>query len=117
MSGANHPDLIEKPWGHELIWARTDKYVGKILHINTGHRLSKQYHVVKDETIMLLEGQMVLEIETNGVPKGILMKKWDRYHITPGTIHRMIAITDVDVMEVSTTELEDVIRLEDDYGR
>lgn len=110
--------LVLKPWGHEKIWARTDKYVGKILHIKSGHRLSLQYHVTKDETIHVQNGTLLLE---HGDDVDCLTKyslnPGDSFHIKPGMIHRMSAVTDVDVYEVSTTELDDVVRLEDDYGR
>ena len=110
--------LVLKPWGHEKIWARTDKYVGKILHIKSGHRLSLQYHVTKDETIHIQKGTLLLE---HGISVDCLIKyslnPGDSFHIEPGMIHRMSAVTDVDVYEVSTTELDDVVRLEDDYGR
>lgn len=107
---------IDKPWGHEKIWAHTGKYVGKILHINAGHKLSRQYHIHKEETFMIKSGEMRLEI---GYPveRALHMQEGDTYHCPPNTIHRMIAITDVDVIEVSTPELDDVIRIEDDYAR
>jgi mannose-6-phosphate isomerase len=108
---------VEKPWGYEIVWAETPKYVGKVLHIDAGHRLSRQYHRVKEETLLLQQGEMLLEI---GPADGIeerRMRAGDVFHVAPGTIHRMIAITDVDVVEVSTPELDDVVRLEDVYGR
>lgn len=104
---------INKPWGYELIWAKTNKYVGKILFINKGHKLSKQYHLKKDETILLKKGKMTLEI--NDSLKEINVG--DSFHIKPGVIHRMIAVEDCEVIEVSTPELKDVVRLEDDYNR
>ncbi len=108
---------IEKPWGYELIWARTDKYVGKILHIVEGTQLSLQYHKVKDETIYLQSGEMELVIEESGRRNSLILNPGDARHIPPGTIHRMIARKTCDVLEVSTTELDDVVRLEDDFGR
>jgi len=108
---------IEKPWGYELIWAHTDRYVGKILHINAGHKLSRQYHVKKEETLLVQRGEMRLEIGKEAEMVVTNMHAGNVYHVTPGTVHRMIAITDVDVMEVSTPELDDVVRLEDVYGR
>ncbi|CAN5875981.1 hypothetical protein BH11MYX3_BH11MYX3_25530 [soil metagenome] len=109
---------VEKPWGHELIWAQTDRYVGKILHIKAGEALSLQYHRVKDETIMLLSGRMKLELFAEGEePTFVELAPREPVHITPNLRHRMIAIEDTDVLEVSTTELEDVVRLEDRYGR
>ena len=110
--------VVEKPWGHELIWANTDRYVGKILHIKAGEALSLQYHRVKDETIMVLSGRMQLVYFAEGEePKSREMLPREPFHVTPGLRHRMIAIEDTDVLEVSTTELEDVVRLEDRYGR
>ncbi|MEJ2678306.1 MAG: cupin domain-containing protein [Gemmatimonadota bacterium] len=112
------PRKVEKPWGHELIWAHTDRYVGKVLHVKAGHSLSLQYHERKDETIHLLSGEMrfwvgpdVEGLEEVSLPQG------ESYHITPGTVHRMEAVTDVDILEASTAELDDVVRLEDRYGR
>ncbi|HEU0029501.1 MAG TPA: hypothetical protein VFQ53_02625 [Kofleriaceae bacterium] len=110
--------VVDKPWGHELIWAKTDRYVGKILHIRAGEALSLQYHRVKDETIMLLSGRMQLVYYgENEAPRSRELTPREPFHITPGMRHRMIAIEDTDVLEVSTTELEDVVRLEDRYGR
>lgn len=108
---------VEKPWGYELIWAKTDRYVGKLLHITAGHRLSLQYHRVKDETIHLFTGSMRLVIEENGALVEKDMKPGESCRIRPGTTHRMIALTDCDVLEASTPELDDVVRIEDNYGR
>ena len=108
---------VDKPWGHELIWAHTERYVGKILHINKGESLSYQYHRVKDETIQLLSGAMEMDLETDGVKAKISLKPGDCLHIVPGMKHRMIAVEICDVLEVSTPELDDVVRLEDRYGR
>jgi len=109
---------VEKPWGHELIWAETKSYVGKILHIKAGERLSLQYHEVKEETILISRGHMQLEHYREGEPPQILeMKEGDAFHIVPRLRHRMIAIEDTDVFEVSTPHLDDVVRLEDRYGR
>jgi mannose-6-phosphate isomerase len=109
---------VDKPWGHELIWAHTERYVGKILHIRAGEALSLQYHQVKDETIMLLSGRMQLVYFTDGeAPRSRELAPREPFRITPGMRHRMIAIEDSDVLEVSTTELDDVVRLEDRYGR
>lgn len=108
---------VEKPWGHEVIWAETDRYVGKVLHIKAGERLSRQYHRVKDETLLLQSGEMVLEVGPEGAVEERKMQTGDVFRVVPGTIHRMVAITDVDVVEVSTPELDDVVRLEDVYGR
>lgn len=107
---------ITKPWGSESIWAKTEKYVAKVLYIKKGHKLSRQYHKEKDETFMVWDGNMTLEI---GSPptEFIEMETGDTYHCPAGIIHRMIAKDDVKVVEVSTSELDDVVRLEDDYGR
>ena len=110
--------LTQTPWGHQILWAHTENYVGKILHINKGHRLSRQYHIKKDETIYVLEG--TLRLEVGGSDQEILhLTKGQSYHITPRTIHRFCALEDspVTLAEVSTTELLDVVRLEDDYNR
>lgn len=109
---------VEKPWGHELIWARTDRYVGKVLHIKAGEALSLQYHRMKDETVMVLRGRMRFEYFREGEPsQAAELEPMQPFHIPPGLRHRMIAVEDTDVVEVSTTELDDVVRLEDRYGR
>ena len=108
---------VDKPWGHEIIWAETARYVGKVLHILAGQRLSRQYHRVKEETLMVQSGEMDLEVGQGADLKVIRMKTRDSFHCPPNTIHRMVAVTDVDVLEVSTPELDDVVRLEDAYGR
>ncbi len=111
-------EVVEKPWGHELIWARTDRYVGKILHIKAGEALSLQFHHVKDETIMLLSGRMQLTSFLDGeAPRERVLGPREPVHITPGLRHRMVALEDTDVVEVSTPELDDVVRLDDRYGR
>ena len=108
---------VEKPWGYEVIWAETPLYVGKILHIAAGQRLSRQYHNKKDETFLVQTGEMDLEIGDGDTRRTLRMRPTDSFHCPPGTIHRMVAVTDVDVIEVSTPELDDVVRLEDAYGR
>jgi quercetin dioxygenase-like cupin family protein len=108
---------VEKPWGHEIVWAETDRYVGKILFIKAGHALSRQYHNVKDETVMVESGEMDFELGQPPSSHTQRLKRREPFHVTPGTIHRMIAVTDCEVFEVSTTELDDVVRLEDSYGR
>ncbi|MHB8418619.1 MAG: cupin domain-containing protein [Myxococcales bacterium] len=108
---------VEKPWGYELIWAQTERYVGKVLHVNAGHRLSLQYHRQKDETIHLWSGRLELVVDEGKGLEAREMKAGESYHIRPGTKHRMIAITDCDILEASTPELDDVVRLEDAYGR
>jgi quercetin dioxygenase-like cupin family protein len=108
---------VDKPWGYELRWAKTDRYVGKVIHVDAGHALSLQYHNVKDETILVWSGRMLFEIEEGGQRVTREMGPGDSAHVTPGTVHRMTAIEDTDIFEVSTPELEDVVRLEDRYGR
>ena len=109
---------VDKPWGHELHWAKTDRYVGKVLHVKAGHALSLQYHDVKDETIFLWTGKLLFEIGQQGQPlEQREMLPGESVRITPHTIHRMTALEDCDIFEVSTPELDDVVRLEDRYGR
>jgi mannose-6-phosphate isomerase-like protein (cupin superfamily) len=108
---------VEKPWGYEIIWAEAPAYVGKILHINAGQKLSRQYHKKKDETFLVQNGEMDLVVGDGADLKTIRMKQLDTFHCTAMTIHRMVAVTDVDVIEVSTPELDDVVRLDDAYGR
>ena len=108
---------VEKPWGYELHWAKTDRYVGKLIHVNAGQALSLQYHNIKDETIYLHAGRLLFEIHEGDQRVRREMLPGDRVHITPKTIHRMTAIKDSDIFEVSTPELHDVVRLEDRYGR
>ena len=111
------PTRVDKPWGYELRWARTNRYLGKVIHVDAGHALSLQYHKVKDETILVWSGRILLEIEEGGRRVTREMGQGDSVHITPGTVHRMTAIENSDIFEVSTPEIEDVVRLEDRYGR
>ncbi|MBI4511532.1 MAG: cupin domain-containing protein [Deltaproteobacteria bacterium] len=109
---------VDKPWGYELIWAHADRYVGKILHVKAGERLSLQYHERKDETIMVLSGRLQFQFFAEGEePQTIELQPREPFRIRPGLRHRMIAIDDCDIVEVSTPELDDVVRLEDKYGR
>jgi len=109
---------VPKPWGHETIWARSDRYVGKILHINAGQELSVQYHEKKDETVHLLSGVLGYRVQSDsGALEDVQLKLGESFRITPGTIHQMVALTDCDVLEVSTPELDDVVRMSDKYGR
>lgn len=111
-------DRVEKPWGYELIWAKTDDYVGKILHIKKGHKLSLQYHQEKEETILVSKGKMCFVFENEqGTLEDIEMNEGEAHHVPPGKKHRMIALEDCDIFEVSTPQLQDVVRLEDSYGR
>ena len=109
---------VEKPWGRETIWAQTDKYVGKVLHVNAGEALSLQYHEVKDETLYLMAGEYELVVEEEGRMVRHTIRAGQAYHIAPHTRHRMIAGPEgCDILEVSTPELDDVVRIEDDYDR
>jgi mannose-6-phosphate isomerase len=150
VSGRVEITTVPKPWGHETIWAKTDRYVGKILHINAGHALSVQYHNRKDETVYLLSGELKYWVATEAsgqrpeargplaggphrtagtgetpvaarspIPDltDVRLRVGDAFRITPGTIHYMEAVTDCDILEVSTAELDDVVRLKDRYGR
>jgi len=108
---------VPKPWGYELIFAKTERYVGKILHINRGESLSLQYHEMKEETLYVVDGELRLTIEHDGDRRDITLRKGEAFHIPPRLIHRMEAIADTNVAEVSTPELQDVVRLEDRYGR
>ena len=114
-------ERVEKPWGYEEIWARTDQYVGKMIRIRAGHRLSLQYHQEKEETIRVIEGQLHLHHQLDDCTRALSVSSLhpgETYHIRPGVSHRLAATeNDVLLVEVSTTQLDDVIRLEDDYGR
>ena len=108
---------VPKPWGYELIFGKTDRYVGKILHVNKGESLSLQYHEMKEETLFVVSGELRLTIEVEGDRREIPLRQGEAFHIPPRMIHRMLAVVDTDVAEVSTPELDDVVRLEDRYGR
>ena len=108
---------IPKPWGYELIWGRTDRYVGKVLHVNQGESLSLQYHEMKDETLFVIRGKVALTVRDESEERQITLEVGQAFHIPPRLIHRIAAIEDADIVEVSTTELDDVVRLEDRYGR
>lgn len=112
------PRRVEKPWGGELIWALTDRYVGKILTINAGQRLSLQYHEAKDEWIHVLDGRLRLTLENAaGQLERRELGAGEGAHVAGGRRHRYEAIETCRLIEVSTPELDDVVRLEDDYGR
>ena len=119
MSGRVEVRHVPKPWGHETIWAHTDRYVGKILHITAGQALSVQYHERKDETVFLLTGEMKYWVQLPGdsVLRDQQLVAGQSFRITPLTVHYMEAITDCDVLEASTPELDDVVRMNDRYGR
>lgn len=116
-SGPTEVIRVPKPWGHEIIWAHTDRYVGKILHILAGHALSVQYHERKDETVYLLAGELRYWVKSGETMTDKQLRVGDAFRITPYTIHYMEAVTDCDVLEASTPELDDVVRLTDRYGR
>jgi mannose-6-phosphate isomerase-like protein (cupin superfamily) len=110
--------VVDKPWGHEEIFAQTPNYVGKILFIRQGEALSLQYHEVKEETLRVLDGELELvmgddpdDLTTHHLAGGAV------FHVAPGTLHRMIATSDCRLLEVSTNHLDDVVRIEDRYGR
>jgi mannose-6-phosphate isomerase len=112
------PRRIEKPWGYEIWWAATDQYVGKILHVNKGHRLSLQYHEMKDESCYVLSGRLILvQGESEESLSERIVGVGDVWRNRPGMIHTIEALEDADVIEASTPYLEDVVRLRDNYGR
>ena len=108
---------VPKPWGHELVFAENERYAGKILHLEGGHCLSLQYHERKDENLFVLEGEVSLSVEVNGEMREIALRTGQSYRVRPGVRHRLRAETACDLVEVSTPELDDVVRLEDAYGR
>ena len=113
--------ITNKPWGYEELWAQTKDYVGKILHINEGERLSLQYHREKEETIRVLSGvlEVVYSTQKDGQLKSEILGEGEIFHVHPMTVHRFCASqeTDVELLEVSTNYLDDVVRLQDDYNR
>ncbi len=111
------PYRVDKPWGHEFIWARTDRYVGKILHIEAGHVLSLQYHNKKDESIYVLHGEIILRLQQGDTLIERRMGEGEAFRITPKTVHQFEAVETSDLLEASTPEIEDVVRLKDRYGR
>lgn len=117
MSGKQEVTVVLKPWGHEVIWAQTPLYVGKVLHIKAGQALSVQYHNQKDETIHLLTGVMIYRVGEGDSLVEVTLDAGDSFRNEPGTVHQMEAVTDCDVLEASTPHLDDVVRLSDRYGR
>jgi mannose-6-phosphate isomerase len=110
--------IVEKPWGYEIRWAVTERYLGKILHVKKAEALSLQYHERKDECLLIVRG--CVDVELGGVDgelKSHRMREGDTVHLTAGTRHRLTAVEDSDIYEVSTPEIDDVVRLEDRYGR
>lgn len=119
-SGRVDVRTVPKPWGHETIWACTDQYVGKILHIKAGHALSIQYHNTKDETVHLLSGEIIYRVQKGPGQndlEDVRLRAGESFRVTPHTVHQMEAVTDCDVLEASTAHLDDVVRLKDRYGR
>ncbi len=115
---ATTPRRVEKPWGWELVWAETESYVGKLLHVRAGQALSLQYHEVKDEAWLVQEGRASLELgEVGGELETVEIGPGDTFRFRPRTVHRVTAIDDLTVVEISTNHLDDVVRLEDRYGR
>jgi mannose-6-phosphate isomerase len=116
---AFEPKREEKPWGYEILWALSESYSGKILFVRAGEQLSLQFHNVKDETIYLQSGRIELEIGAPGdaVHESEVVAPGASFRIKPGTVHRWRALEDSTILEVSTPELDDVVRLEDRYGR
>jgi len=116
---ATQPRKVEKPWGHELIWAETESYVGKVLFVKAGESLSLQFHRVKDESWLVHAGRAKLELGSAG--NAVLLEEvvaaGEAFRFRPGTVHRVTALEDTTILEVSTPELDDVVRLEDRYGR
>lgn len=109
---------LDKPWGWELWWTVTDRYVGKVIFINAGQRLSLQYHNEKDESVFVIEGEMLLHLEDGaGKLQSIPLGPGDYRRVPAGKRHRFEAVTDTRLIEVSTPELDDVVRLDDDFGR
>jgi mannose-6-phosphate isomerase len=121
--GADHyavqPERVEKPWGYELLWALTERYCGKVLFIRAGHALSLQYHERKDESWYVQSGCAELELGAvdDEERESIVITKGACFHFGPRTVHRVRAMEDTFILEVSTPDLDDVVRLEDDYGR
>jgi mannose-6-phosphate isomerase len=113
------PRKVEKPWGHELIWAESEQYVAKVLFVKAGESLSLQFHRVKDESWLVQEGRAKLELGSAGdaVLSAEVIGPGATFRFRPGTVHRVTAIEDTTIIEVSTPHLDDVVRLEDRYGR
>jgi mannose-6-phosphate isomerase-like protein (cupin superfamily) len=113
------PRKVDKPWGHELIWSETDRYVGKVLFVKAGESLSLQFHRVKEESWLVQAGRAKLELGSAGdaVLAEEVVAPGATFHLRPGTVHRLTALEDTTIVEVSTPELDDVVRLEDRYGR
>ena len=118
QGGEGLPRRVDKPWGHEEIWAQTEAYVGKVLVVRAGARLSLQYHRRKEETLYVASGRV--RVEVGAAPDALeprILGPGGILHLPPGTLHRIEALEEARIFEVSTPELEDVVRLSDDYGR
>jgi mannose-6-phosphate isomerase len=111
------PYRVDKPWGYELVWARTERYAGKILHVKAGHVLSLQYHHRKDETMHVLAGELILRTRAGDELVARPFRAGESVHIPPTLVHQIEAVVDSDVLEASTAELDDLVRLQDRYGR
>jgi mannose-6-phosphate isomerase len=116
---AFQPERIEKPWGYELLWALTDRYCGKLIFVRAGQALSLQFHNVKDEAWYVQSGRAELELAAagEGITESEIVGPGAAFHFRPGTVHRVTALEDTTILEVSTPEIDDIIRLEDRYGR
>ena len=116
---AFEPERVEKPWGHELIWALSELYAGKLLSVKAGHELSLQFHREKDESWYVLEGRAELDLARAGekTTSSEVVTPGAAFRIRPGTVHRIRALEDTVILEVSTPQLDDVVRLDDAYGR
>jgi mannose-6-phosphate isomerase len=118
MTSYRHePRRVDKPWGWELVWAEAEEYAGKLLFVRAGHSLSRQYHREKDESWLVREGRATLELGPVDDVEAIEIGPGDAFRYPPGTVHRLTAIEDTLIVEVSTPQLDDVVRLEDSYGR
>jgi mannose-6-phosphate isomerase len=116
---AVEPTRVDKPWGHELIWALSDAYCAKIIFVKAGESLSLQFHREKDESWLVHAGKARIDMAAPGekVPNSEIVGAGAAFRILPGTVHRVTAVEDTTILEVSTPQLEDVVRLEDRYGR
>jgi mannose-6-phosphate isomerase-like protein (cupin superfamily) len=116
---AFEPRRVDKPWGYELIWAQADAYVGKVLFVKAGESLSLQFHKEKDESWLVYSGRAKLELGSVGEPmlKQEVIAEGAAFRFRPGTVHRVTALEDTTILEVSTPHLDDVVRLDDRYGR
>ena len=112
------PTRVEKPWGYEIWFAHTEQYVGKIIHINEGAKLSLQYHEEKDETVYCYQGEAIFVYEEEGMLKEAILAPGQSFHVVPTQKHRLIGGKGgCDILEASTSQVHDVVRLQDDYGR